>query len=48
METGHDILCFWVARMVMMGLEFTGQPPFSTIYLHGLVRWGWACSEDWS
>ncbi|KAL3143467.1 hypothetical protein ABBQ38_002278 [Trebouxia sp. C0009 RCD-2024] len=38
METGHDILFFWVARMVMMGLEFTGQVPFSTIYLHGLVR----------
>ncbi|GIL54909.1 hypothetical protein Vafri_10611 [Volvox africanus] len=38
METGHDILFFWVARMIMMGLEFTGQPPFSTIYLHGLVR----------
>ena len=37
METGHDILFFWVARMVMMGLEFTGQVPFSTIYLHGLV-----------
>ncbi|EFJ41521.1 hypothetical protein VOLCADRAFT_107675 [Volvox carteri f. nagariensis] len=38
METGHDILFFWVARMIMLGLEFTGQPPFSTIYLHGLVR----------
>ena len=37
METGHDILFFWVARMVMMGLEFTGKPPFSTIFLHGLV-----------
>ena len=37
METGHDILFFWVARMVMLGLEFTGQVPFSTIYLHGLV-----------
>ena len=37
METGHDILFFWVARMVMMGLEFTGQVPFSNIYLHGLV-----------
>ena len=37
METGHDILFFWVARMVMMGLELTGQVPFSTIYLHGLV-----------
>jgi valyl-tRNA synthetase len=38
METGYDILFFWVARMVMMGLEFTDQPPFHTIYLHGLVR----------
>lgn len=37
LETGHDILFFWVARMVMMGLECTGQVPFSTIYLHGLV-----------
>ena len=38
METGHDILFFWVARMIMMGLEFTGEPPFETIFLHGLVR----------
>eukprot|EP00887_Chlorella_sp_A99_P007370 scaffold2.g7370.t1 len=38
METGHDILFFWVARMAMMGLEFTGKPPFHTVYLHGLVR----------
>jgi valyl-tRNA synthetase len=38
METGYDILFFWVARMVMLGLEFTGKPPFHTIYLHGLVR----------
>ena len=37
METGHDILFFWVARMVMMGLELTGQPPFHTVLLHGLV-----------
>ncbi len=37
METGHDILFFWVARMVMMGLELTGQAPFSTVLLHGLV-----------
>jgi len=38
METGYDIIFFWVARMVMMGLENTGDIPFSTVYLHGLVR----------
>jgi valyl-tRNA synthetase len=38
METGHDILFFWVARMIMFGLEFTGQPPFHTVYLNGLIR----------
>jgi valyl-tRNA synthetase len=38
METGYDILFFWVARMIMMGLEFTGEIPFHTVYLHGLVR----------
>jgi valyl-tRNA synthetase len=38
METGYDILFFWVARMIMQGLEMTGQPPFHTIYLHGIVR----------
>jgi valyl-tRNA synthetase len=38
METGYDILFFWVARMIMMGLWFTDQPPFHTVYLHGLVR----------
>ena len=38
METGYDILFFWVARMIMQGLQFTGKPPFHTIYLHGLVR----------
>ncbi|NOQ17765.1 MAG: valine--tRNA ligase [Dehalococcoidales bacterium] len=38
METGYDIIFFWVARMIMMGIEDTGRTPFSTIYLHGLVR----------
>ncbi len=38
METGYDILFFWVARMIMMGLEDTGDIPFRIVYLHGLVR----------
>ncbi|MCS7039800.1 MAG: valine--tRNA ligase, partial [Caldilineales bacterium] len=38
METGYDILFFWVARMIMMGLLFTNDIPFHTVYLHGLVR----------
>ena len=38
METGYDILFFWVARMIMMGLEDTGEIPFHTVYLHGLIR----------
>ena len=37
METGYDILFFWVARMIMMGIENTGDIPFHTVYLHGLV-----------
>lgn len=36
-ETGHDILFFWVARMVMLGLELTGKVPFNEILLHGIV-----------
>jgi valyl-tRNA synthetase len=38
METGKDILFFWVARMVMLGLYRTGTVPFKKIYLHGMVR----------
>jgi valyl-tRNA synthetase len=38
LETGSDILFFWVARMVMMGLELTDQLPFHTVYLHAMVR----------
>ena len=38
LETGYDILFFWIARMVMLGLENMDDVPFTTIYLHGLVR----------
>jgi valyl-tRNA synthetase len=38
LETGYDIIFFWVARMIVMGLKFTGQAPFKYVYLHGLVR----------
>ncbi|MDP3784589.1 MAG: valine--tRNA ligase, partial [bacterium] len=38
METGSDILFFWVARMLMLGIYRTGIVPFKTVYLHGLVR----------
>ena len=38
METGSDILFFWVARMIMMGLKFTGKLPFRDVFHHALVR----------
>ncbi|MBC7251237.1 MAG: valine--tRNA ligase, partial [Anaerolineae bacterium] len=37
-ETGYDILFFWVAREIMLGLAMTGQAPYSIVYLHGLIR----------
>ena len=38
METGYDIIFFWVARMMMLGIHLTGQEPFHTVYLSGLIR----------
>jgi valyl-tRNA synthetase len=38
METGYDIIFFWVARMMMLGIELTGVEPFHTVYLSGLIR----------
>lgn len=38
--TGFDIIFFWVARMIMMGLKFTGKAPFKTVYVHGLIQDG--------
>src|SRR3989475_5140095 len=40
LETGYDILFFWVARMIMMGIANTEEVPFHTVYLHGLIRVG--------
>jgi len=37
-ETGYDILFFWVAREIMLGLAMTGKAPYSIVYLHGLIR----------
>ncbi len=38
LETGYDIIFFWVARMMMLGIHLMGEPPFHTVYLSGLVR----------
>ena len=38
METGYEILFFWVSRMVVLGIETMGEVPFHTVYLHGMVR----------
>ncbi len=38
METGYDIIFFWVARMMMLGIDLTDEPPFATVYLSGLIR----------
>jgi valyl-tRNA synthetase len=38
LETGYDIIFFWVARMMMLGIHFMDRPPFDTVYLHGMVR----------
>ncbi len=36
--TGYDIIFFWVARMIFMGIDTMGKPPFSDVYIHGLIR----------
>ena len=49
LETGHDIIFFWVIRMFLMGYEYTGQTPFKKIYLHGLIldESGRKMSKSW-
>lgn len=49
LETGYDILFFWVIRMLLMGYEYTDQAPFKTIYLHGLIfdETGRKMSKSW-
>jgi len=49
LETGYDILFFWVIRMLLMGYEYTDQTPFKTIYLHGLIfdEKGKKMSKSW-
>ncbi|MFZ2051085.1 MAG: valine--tRNA ligase [Solirubrobacteraceae bacterium] len=38
LSTARDILFLWVARMIMMGIEFTGKPPFSEVYIHSVIQ----------
>ncbi len=49
LETGYDIIFFWVTKMLFMGYEFTGKTPFETIYLHGLIfdETGRKMSKSW-